>query len=71
MARPIKIVQKASTLQFDQIISDIYQLSFMHIHCLNKTRLPATVHYADLSSTAYQRGQISPRLTNVTHLLFV
>lgn len=71
MAQPIKIVHQTDTLAFQQIIEDIYRLSFMHIHALNKMRLPATIHYADLSSTAYQRGQIAPRTTNVTHLPFV
>lgn len=71
MAQPIKVVQKTNTLSINQIIEDVYRLSFMHIHALNKMRLPATVHYADLSSTAYQRGQVSPRSTNLTHLPFV
>ncbi|MER2192206.1 MAG: Piwi domain-containing protein [Solibacillus sp.] len=71
MAQPMKIVQKTKALTFVQIIEDVYRLSFMHIHALNKTRLPATVHYADLSSTAYQRGQIASRPTNVTYLPFV
>jgi len=71
MAQPIKIIQQKSNLPFNQIIEDIYRLSFMHIHALNKMRLPATIHYADLSSTAYQRGQVAARSTNVTHLSFV
>ncbi|WP_100402176.1 Piwi domain-containing protein [Bacillus sp. FJAT-42315] len=71
MAQPIKIVQYTKTLTFEQLIEDVYRLSFMHIHSLNKMRLPATIHYADLSSTAYQRGQVAPRTTNVTHLPFV
>ncbi|WP_431026735.1 Piwi domain-containing protein [Lysinibacillus sp. LZ02] len=71
MAQPIKIIQQTATLPFHQIVEDVYRLSFMHIHALNKMRLPATIHYADLSSTAYQRGQIAARSTNVTHLPFV
>lgn len=71
MAQPIKIIQQTSKLTFHQIIEDVYRLSFMHIHALNKMRLPATIHYADLSSTAYQRGQIAARSTNITHLPFV
>lgn len=71
MAQPIKIVQVKGVLPIATVVEDIYKLSFMHIHCLNKTRLPATVHYADLSSTAYQRGQIAPRATSLTHLPFV
>ena len=71
MAVPLKVIQKTNTLRFDQIISDVYALSFMHVHALNKTRLPATTHYADLSSTFYQRGMVSPRTANETHLPFV
>lgn len=71
MAQPVKIVQLTNTLPFKQIIQDCYDLSFMHIHAVNKMRLPATIHYADLSSTAYQRGQVAPRTTNGTHLPFV
>ena len=71
MAQPIKIIQQTSNLPFNQVIEDIYRLSFMHIHALNKMRLPATIHYADLSSTAYQRGQVTARSTNVTNLPFV
>ncbi len=71
MAQPIKIIQQTSNLPFNQMIEDIYRLSFMHIHALNKMRLPATIHYADLSSTAYQRGQVTARSTNVTNLPFV
>lgn len=71
MALPIKVVQKTNTLSFEQIISDVYALSFMHVHALNKTRLPATTHYADLSSTFYQRGMVAARTTNETHLPFV
>lgn len=71
MAQPIKIVQVEGVLPIATVVEDIYKLSFMHIHCLNKTRLPATIHYADLSSTAYQRGQVAPRATSLTHLPFV
>lgn len=71
MAQPIKISHLTNSLTLNQIVEDTYRLSFMHIHALNKMRLPATIHYADLSSTAYQRGQIAPRSTNVTHLPFV
>lgn len=71
MAQPLKIHQITSSQSFQQIIEDVYHLSFMHIHSLNKTRLPATIHYADLSSLAYQRGQISTRATSQTFLPFV
>lgn len=51
MAEPIKITQKTSVLDFDKIIEDVWRLTFMHVHSLAKTRLPATTHYADLCST--------------------
>lgn len=71
MAKPLKVIQKTTTLPFEQIIHDVYMLSFMHVHALNKTRLPITTHYADLSSTFYQRGMLVPRTTNETNLPFV
>lgn len=71
MARPIKIVQKTSNLSFDQIASDIYNLSFMHIHSMLKTRLPITTHYADLSSTFHNRGFINPSSKHEYALPFV
>lgn len=71
MAQPIKIHQLTDCLQFEQIVKDVYHLSFMHIHAMNKMRLPATIHYADLSATAYQRGEILPQHKNNTSLPFV
>ncbi|WP_010289662.1 Piwi domain-containing protein [Kurthia massiliensis] len=71
MAQPIKIHQVTKTLPFSHIIEDVYNLSFLHIHAMNKMRLPATIHYADLSATAYQRGQVMPRSGNQTNLPFV
>lgn len=58
MAKPIKITQLHGTLNFKDVIQDIYSLSYMHIGALNKSRLPITIHYADLSSTYYNRGLI-------------
>ena len=56
MAQPAKIVQKTNYLSIHDIVSDIYKLSFMHVHSMLKTRLPITVHYVDLSSTFHNRG---------------
>lgn len=71
MAQPVKIRHVTNSLNFKQIIEDVYHLSFMHIHSTNKMRLPATIHYADLSATAYQRGEILPQSANKTSLPFV
>ncbi|WHY78381.1 Piwi domain-containing protein [Neobacillus sp. WH10] len=71
MAQPIKIIQRTETLSFEQIMSDIYKLSFMHIHSMQKTRLPISTHYADLSSTFYNRGLLHPRSQHEHALPFV
>jgi argonaute-like protein implicated in RNA metabolism and viral defense len=71
MAQPIKIVQKTNGLSIHEIVSDIYKLSFMHIHSMLKTRLPITIHYADLSSTFHNRGLIHPRSQHERALPFV
>lgn len=71
MAKPIKVIQRTETLSFEQIMSDIYMLSFMHIHSMLKTRLPASIHYADLSSTFYNRGLLHPRSQHEHALPFV
>lgn len=62
MAQPIKINQVAGSLPMEAVISDIYHLSFMHIGSVIKSRLPVTTHYADLSSTYYNRGWIPQRM---------
>lgn len=71
MAMPIKIIQKTSHLPFHQIIEDVYHLSFMHIHSLQKTRLPITTHYADISSYFHNKGLIHPRTKHTESLPFV
>ncbi len=71
MARVIKVVQKTNCLDFNQIMSDIYKLSFMHIHSMLKTRLPITTHYADLSSTFHNRGLLHPSSKHEDALPFV
>jgi hypothetical protein len=62
MAQPIKINQVVGSLPMEAVISDVYHLSFMHIGSLLKSRLPVTTHYADLSSTFYNRGWIPQRM---------
>ncbi|MBB5354797.1 hypothetical protein HNR43_000756 [Anoxybacillus mongoliensis] len=71
MAQAVKIVQKTQCLSIRDIVSDAYKLSFMHIHSMLKTRLPITVHYADLSSTFHNRGLIHPRSVHEQALPFV
>lgn len=71
MARVVKVVQKTNYLDFDQIMSDVYKLSFMHIHSMLKTRLPITTHYADLSSTFHNRGLLHPSSKHEKSLPFV
>lgn len=71
MAKPFKIVQKTKCLSFDDIVSDIYKLSFMHVHSMLKTRLPITTHYADLSSTFHNRGLVHPSSKHELALPFV
>ena len=44
MAQLVKIVQKTNGLSVHEIVSDVYKLSFMHIHSMLKTRLPITIH---------------------------
>ena len=56
MAEPIKVEHLYGEAKMEQILKDIYALSFMHIGALNKSRLPITVHYADKSSTFFNRG---------------
>lgn len=58
MAKPLKIERTAGILTMNQIVSDIFNLSYMHIGALNKTRLPVTTHYADKSSTRFNRGML-------------
>ncbi|MDF2652269.1 MAG: hypothetical protein K0Q73_8074 [Paenibacillus sp.] len=55
VALPIKIVHRKGSLNMDEIVQDVYNLSFMHIGALQKCRLPITTYYADLSSTFFNR----------------
>ena len=58
MAEPIKIEYLYGDRTMNEIINEIYDLSFMHIGAINKSRLPITTHYADKSSTFYNRGML-------------
>lgn len=58
MAQPIRIKQVEGTLNMNQVVEDVYKLSFMHIGAINKIRLPITTYYADLSSTYGNRELI-------------
>lgn len=71
MAKPIKVVQQTTTLPFEAILTDVYRLSFMHVHSLLKTRLPITTHYADLSSTFHNRGLLNANTEHEEALPFV
>lgn len=71
MAKPLKVVQQTNVLPFEDVLSDVYRLSFMHVHSLLKTRLPITTHYADLSSTFHNRGLINANTQHEEALPFV
>lgn len=71
MAKPLKVVQQTNVLPFESIMTDVYRLSFMHVHSLLKTRLPITTHYADLSSTFHNRGLLSGNTQHEEALPFV
>ena len=71
MAKPLKVVQQTTTLPFEAILTDVYRLSFMHVHSLLKTRLPITTHYADLSSTFHNRGLLNANTEHEEALPFV
>lgn len=58
MAQPIRIKKVYGDTDIEDIVRDVYNLSFMHIGSIIKCRLPITTHYADLSSTYGNRGLI-------------
>jgi argonaute-like protein implicated in RNA metabolism and viral defense len=59
MSKPIKIEKKIGEMTLEQIVEDIYHLSFMNIHTDRKVHLPVTTNYADKSSTFFSRGYLS------------
>lgn len=56
MAQPIRINKVYGYSSIEDIVRDVYDLSYMHIGSINKCRLPVTTYYADLSSTYGNRG---------------
>lgn len=56
MAQPIRVNKVFGDSSIEDIVRDIYDLSYMHIGSINKCRLPVTTYYADLSSTYGNRG---------------
>ena len=50
MAKPLRIRRVYGNQPMENIVEDVYKLSFMHIGSILKSRLPVTTHYADLSS---------------------
>src|SRR5699024_7751621 len=71
IAQPIKIAQLTDNLNIEEIVKDVYTLSFMHIHSLNKTRLPVTTYYADLSSTFHNKNYMKVGSKHESSLAFV
>ncbi|MBH8609119.1 Piwi domain-containing protein [Thermoactinomyces sp. CICC 10521] len=58
MAQPFRMIQWTDSLKFDLIIEDVYRLTFMNIHSINKSRLPSTINYADKSASFFARGML-------------
>ena len=54
----------------DNIVEDVYKLSFMHIGSILKSILPVTTHYADLSST-YGNRELMPNNIDSNALHFI
>ena len=50
MAKPLRIRRVYGNQPMENIVEDVYKLSFMHIGSILKSRLPVTTNYADLSS---------------------
>lgn len=59
MAQPIRVRKVYGEQSIENIVEDVYKLSFMHIGSILKPRLPVTTHYADLSST-YGNRELMP-----------
>lgn len=56
MADPIKVEKYVGSRTIEQITKDVFYLSYMNIHSMRKSRLPATTNYADMSSTFYNKN---------------
>ncbi|TCW40691.1 argonaute-like protein implicated in RNA metabolism and viral defense [Laceyella sacchari] len=70
MADPIKVEKYVGSRSIEQITKDIFYLSFMNIHSMRKSRLPATTNYADMSSKFYNKNWL-PLLPADNSLPFV
>lgn len=70
MAKPLRVKKIHGQQSMEDIVEDIYKLSFMHIGSILKPRLPVTTHYADLSST-YGNRELMPSNNdnNVLHFI--
>ena len=70
MAKPLRIKRVHGEQTMDNIVEDVYKLSFMHIGSILKSRLPVTTHYADLSST-YGNRELMPNNIDSNALHFI
>lgn len=70
MAQTIKVEKWCGSQSMKDIMEDIFALSFMNIHALNKSRLPVTIEYADKSAGFYNRGML-PQMGDPKALYFV
>lgn len=70
MARPLRIKKVYGNQNMDDIVKDIYKLSFMHIGSIMKSRLPITTYYADLSSI-YSHRELMPKSVDNNILHFI
>lgn len=70
MAQPIRVRKIYGEQSIEDIVEDVYKLSFMHIGSVLKARLPVTTHYADLSSTYGNREYMPSNIdSNSLHFL--
>jgi hypothetical protein len=70
MAQPVRVRKIYGNQSIEEIVEDVYRLSFMHIGSILKARLPVTTHYADLSSTHGNREYMPSNIdSNSLHFL--
>lgn len=70
MARPIKVEKSYGSTPMKKIVQDIYCLTYMNTHALNRFRHPATIFGADGISKFKNRGWL-PSSKNDARLLHV
>lgn len=70
MARPIKVEKAYGSTPMKKIVQDIYCLTYMNTHALNRFRHPATIFGADGISKFKNRGWL-PSSKNDARLLHV